>query len=103
MAKQDTAEKIRSKAKVALPPMYRVVLLNDDYSTMDFVVNVLQVIFRKTLEEANKIMLDVHNNGRGVCGVYPKDIAELKVAQVHHEASRREYPLRAVIEEDEGK
>lgn len=101
MSKTGVAEKTKSRSKTALPPMYRVVLLNDDYTTMDFVVSVLLVIFRKSHEEANQIMLSVHKNGRGVCGVYPLEIAEHKVRLVEEAAAKNEFPLKAIIEVEE--
>ncbi len=95
------AEKTKARSKTALPPMYRVVLLNDDYTTMEFVVEVLLVIFRKNQAEASQIMLNVHKNGRGVCGVYPLEIAEHKVVLVHEAATKHEFPLKAIIEVEE--
>jgi ATP-dependent Clp protease adaptor protein ClpS len=80
------------------PPKYAVVLLNDDYTTMEFVIEVLQRFFKKTGEEAMQIMLRVHQEGRGVAGVYSHDIAETKVFQVHQLAKSRGYPLHCVIE-----
>lgn len=88
----------RSKAKP--PQLYKVVLLNDDYTTMDFVIEVLQTIFNMSRERATQVMLKVHEEGSAVCGVYPKDIAETKVAQVITFARQREHPLRCVIEEN---
>ena len=70
------------KSRVKPPPMYKVLLLNDDYTPMDFVVAVLQTFFAMTREQATQIMLKVHREGMGVCGVYPKDIASTKVEQV---------------------
>jgi ATP-dependent Clp protease adaptor protein ClpS len=81
------------------PKMYRVILHNDDYTTMDFVVEVLMSIFHKPAAEATKIMLDVHRKGQGNAGVYTYDIAVTKMEQVHLEAKRREYPLRCSYEE----
>jgi len=83
---------------VTPPPLYQVVLLNDDYTPMEFVVMVLQRFFGKTLEDATRIMLQVHHEGRGVCGVYPRDIAASRVAQVARCARQREHPLRCVME-----
>lgn len=80
------------------PPKYAVVLLNDDYTTMEFVIEVLQRFFKKTGEEAMQIMLRVHQEGRGVAGVFSHDIAETKVFQVHQLAKSRGYPLHCVIE-----
>jgi ATP-dependent Clp protease adaptor protein ClpS len=80
------------------PDMYRVVLHNDDYTTKEFVVEVLQTVFQKPAIEATKIMMDVHKKGRGVVGVYTWDIAQTKVAQVHSLAKEQEFPLKCTIE-----
>ena len=80
------------------PEMYRVVMHNDHYTTMEFVVTVLRSIFHKTLLEATKIMMDVHRKGRGNVGVYTYDIASTKVAQVKQKAREFEYPLKCTIE-----
>ncbi|MBI1174582.1 MAG: ATP-dependent Clp protease adapter ClpS [Sideroxydans sp.] len=88
----------RSAAKP--PRLYKVVLLNDDYTTMEFVIEVLQTIFNMSRERATQIMLKVHQEGSAVCGVYPKDIAVSKVAQVTEFARQREHPLRCVTEEN---
>lgn len=82
------------------PKMYRVILHNDHYTTMDFVVDVLVKVFHKPAVEATKIMLDVHRRGRGVCGVYTYDIAVTKVTRVQTMAKLREYPLRCTLEEE---
>jgi len=87
------------KSKVKPPPMYQVVLLNDDYTPMDFVVSVLQTIFTMRREQATQIMLKVHKEGMGVCGVYPKDIAATKVEQVISFSRKHEHPLQCVMEE----
>ena len=90
-----------SKEKVRLkhPKEYKVLLLNDDYTTMDFVVSVLEGIFKKTPAEAMQIMLHVHRRGHGVAGIYTKEIAEAKVEMVHAKAADAGYPLRCTIEE----
>ncbi len=80
------------------PDMYKVVLHNDDYTTKEFVVEVLQTVFHKPAIEATKIMMDVHKRGKGVVGVYTWDIAQTKVAQVHQMAKEREYPLKCSVE-----
>ena len=85
--------------KIERPKLYRVILLNDDYSTMDFVVEVLVTIFHKQASEATRIMLDVHEKGKGIVGVYTYDIAATKIAQVTEMAEEREFPLKAVMEE----
>jgi len=89
-----------SNLKVSEPKKYKVFLLNDDYSTMDFVIDVLTNIFRKSIDEATQIMLNIHNNGRDVCGVYTHEIAATKVAQVKTIAREKGFPLKAVMEEE---
>lgn len=88
------------KSKVNRPKMYRVILVNDDYTTMEFVIEVLVTIFHKSATEATQIMLDVHEKGKGIVGVYPYDIAQTKVIQVEEMAQEREFPLRAAVEEE---
>jgi ATP-dependent Clp protease adaptor protein ClpS len=88
----------KSNPKTAEPQSFRVILLNDDYTTMDFVVDVLMAVFHKKPEDAGKIMLDVHRKGKGVVGLYPWDIAATKAEQVHSSARENEFPLRCVIE-----
>ena len=88
----------RTKHELKEPSLYRVILVNDDYTTMDFVVAVLENIFRRTPAEAAQIMLSVHNRGQGVAGIYAKEIAEAKVEQVHQKARASGYPLRCVME-----
>lgn len=80
------------------PPMFRVILHNDNYTTMDFVVEVLERVFLKSPAEAYRIMMQVHTQERGVCGVYPHDIAETRVSTVHEMARQRGFPLRASLE-----
>jgi len=81
------------------PKKYKVFLLNDDYTAMDFVVEVLMSIFHKTYQEAEQIMLDVHRKDRGVCGVYTFEVAETKIMQVSRLAREHGYPLKATMEE----
>ena len=81
------------------PKMYRVILHNDHYTTMDFVVEVLVRVFHKPAAEATKIMLDVHKKGAGMCGVFTYDIATTKVTMVHSMAKNREFPLKCSLEE----
>ena len=88
----------RSKTKP--PKLYKVILLNDDFTTMEFVVEVLQTFFFFFCERAMQVMLKVHNEGSAVCGVYPRDIAETKVAQVSAYAIQHGHPLRCSMEED---
>lgn len=78
--------------------MYKVFLHNDDYTTMDFVVDILQTVFHKTTQESVRIMLNVHHNGIGLCGLYTYEIAETKVEMVHQLARQREFPLRSSME-----
>lgn len=80
--------------------MYKVLLLNDDYTPMDFVVEILQQFFHKNREQATHIMLQVHTKGRGVCGVYTKDVAATKVEQVLQFAKAHQHPLQCVMEEN---
>ncbi len=86
----------RSKSKP--PSLYKVLLLNDDYTTMEFVIEVLQTFFAMDFERATQVMLKVHREGLAVCGVYPKDIAESKVSQVTAFAKQHEHPLRCEVE-----
>ena len=88
----------RAEAETRLPRLYRVLLHNDDYTTMEFVIEVLEGIFGKSPAEAFRIMLHVHENGRGVCCAYPHEIAETKVALVHERAREQGFPLRASME-----
>lgn len=82
------------------PPLYKVLLLNDDFTPMDFVIVVLQKFFAMDREQATRIMLKVHNEGRGLCGVYPRDIAATKVEQVAAFARDNQHPLACVMEEN---
>ena len=86
--------------EVKEPKKYKVFLLNDDYSTMDFVIEVLVKVFRKSTEESAKIMLNIHNNGKELCGVYTHEIASTKVAQVKTMARSKGFPLKALMEEE---
>lgn len=90
----------RDDIKVKKPKLYKVLLLNDDYTTMDFVVAVLESIFKKSPSEAMQIMLHVHQRGQGLCGVFPREIAEAKVQQVHDRARAEGHPLRCVMDEE---
>lgn len=93
-----TAVITRTRAKTKKPNLYRVLLLNDDYTPMEFVVHVLERFFRKTRDEATQIMLHVHNHGVGECGVYTFEVAETKVSQVMDFARQHEHPLQCVME-----
>ncbi len=83
------------------PEMFRVLLHNDDYTSMDFVVEILMRIFHKNLEDAQMIMINIHEKGRAVCGVYSHEIAETKAEQVKQLAKQNEFPLLATIEKDD--
>jgi ATP-dependent Clp protease adaptor protein ClpS len=82
------------------PKLYKVVLINDDYSTMDFVIMVLMAIFHKNQPDANKLMTAIHKSGQAVCGVYPFEVAETKVAQVAVMAEKHQFPLQSRLEEE---
>ncbi len=87
-----------TEQEVKEPPMYRVLLYNDDYTTMDFVVQILEEIFNKSPSDAVRIMLNVHHNGVGICGYYTGEVAETKVKAVHIRAREAGFPLRAGME-----
>jgi ATP-dependent Clp protease adaptor protein ClpS len=93
------AVKERVEIKKQEPTLYKVVLLNDDYTTMEFVMRVLESVFQKSPAEAYRIMMQVHVNGSGIAGVYPWEVAETKVETVTSMARHAEFPLRATIEE----
>ena len=88
------------KPKLKKPPLYKVILVNDDYTPMDFVVDVLRSFFGMNVEKATQIMLKVHTEGKGVCGVYSKDVAETKAAQVNEYSRECEQPLMCSVEVD---
>ncbi len=81
------------------PKQYKVVLLNDDYTSMDFVIEILMTVFHKSYQESEAIMLDIHKKDRGICGVYTYEIAETKVSQVSRLAREQGFPLKATMEE----
>lgn len=95
-----TAVITKTKPQTKRPNLYRVLLLNDDYTPMEFVVYVLERFFQKTREEATTIMLHVHQNGVGLCGVFTYEVAETKVAQVLDLARRHEHPLQCTMEKE---
>ncbi len=97
--KSDSAVKERVDTKKQHPTLFKVVLLNDDYTTMEFVIQVLETVFQKSPAEAYRIMMQVHQNGRGIAGVYPWEMAETKADTVRSLASTAGFPLRATIEE----
>jgi ATP-dependent Clp protease adaptor protein ClpS len=89
------------KLRIKPPPLYRVILLNDDYTPMEFVVEVLRRFFGMEVETATRVMLKVHTEGKGVCGVYPREIAETKAVEVNEFARTAEHPLLCDIEVDD--
>ena len=91
---------VKTRPETKKPSMYKVFLLNDDYTPMDFVVQVLEIFFNKTREEATTIMLQVHKSGSGLCGVYTFEIAETKVAQVMSAARQGQHPLQCIMEKE---
>ena len=93
-------DEISSGSKNDRPPMYKVILYNDDYTSMEFVVQILVDVFRKSLEKATQMMLNVHNKGKEICGVYPRQIAETKVETVHNLASNKGFPLKSTMEKE---
>jgi len=90
-----------TRPKLAKPPLYQVILLNDDYTPMHFVVEVLQLFFGMDYEKANQVMLHVHQRGKGVCGVFTREIAETKVAHVNQHSRESKHPLMCEMEEAE--
>ncbi len=89
-----------SKSKEKIPPMYKILLLNDDFTPMEFVIEVLKMFFSMDQEQATRIMLKVHTEGVGVCGIYTSDIASTKVSQVTEFSRKNQHPLRCVMEEN---
>jgi ATP-dependent Clp protease adaptor protein ClpS len=92
------ASKDKKEEKLKEPEEYRVILLNDHYTTKEFVVDILMLIFHKNEDDARRIMLDVHRKGQGTVGVYPWDIAQTKAEQVHAIARQHEFPLRCIVD-----
>jgi ATP-dependent Clp protease adaptor protein ClpS len=99
MTESGGAVKSRVRTEKKEPAVYRVILLNDDYTTMDFVVHVLETIFEKSPAEAYQVMMHVHEQGRGIAGVYPWEVAETKAEAVIGQARAAGFPLKAVTEE----
>jgi ATP-dependent Clp protease adaptor protein ClpS len=102
MGKQHQDDNVREarRARLAPPPMYKVLLLNDDFTPMEFVILVLQKFFAMDREQATRIMLKVHTEGRGICGIYARDVAATKVEQVAAFARDNQHPLACVMEEN---
>jgi ATP-dependent Clp protease adaptor protein ClpS len=90
-------KKNKTQVKIKKPDFYEVILLNDDFTTMEFVVKVLQLFFNMTKPKANKVMLKIHNDGSAVCGVYPYEVAETKVMEVINLAKQNQYPLICIM------
>ncbi|MCX8506003.1 MAG: ATP-dependent Clp protease adapter ClpS [Alphaproteobacteria bacterium] len=91
---------VRDKPQTKKPPMYKVLMLNDDYTPMEFVIHVLERFFAKNREEATRIMLHVHQQGVGICGVFTYDVAETKVTQVMDFARKHLHPLQCTLDKD---
>jgi len=88
-----------ARPKLKRPPMYKVILLNDDYTPMEFVVQILETFFSMDREKATRVMLNVHTKGKGVCGIFTRDVAETKVKQVNEYARNHQHPLLCDLEE----
>jgi ATP-dependent Clp protease adaptor protein ClpS len=102
MAQINNTEDIQispEKQKTKLPSIYKVIILNDDYTPMEFVVYTIQNVFKKSHDEATRIMLKIHTEGQGVCGMFPLEIAETKMKQVLNLAKEHQHPLQCIIEE----
>ncbi len=95
---QQETEKLQQTIRSGPPSMWQVVLLNDDFTPMDFVTTVLQTIFNMDYERATQIMLKIHTEGRGICGIFPKDIAATKVSEVTRYARQNQHPLQCIME-----
>lgn len=95
-----TSVVLKTRPKTKKPSLYKVLLLNDDYTPMDFVVEVLEIIFNKSRAEATTIMLHVHKKGVGLCGVYTHEVAETKVTQVMDAARQQQHPLQCIMEKE---
>jgi ATP-dependent Clp protease adaptor protein ClpS len=91
---------LSEEIKIKFPKRYKVLILNDDYTSMEFVVDILMSVFHKSYEQAEAIMLDVHKRDKGVCGVYTYEIAETKVLTVHKRAKESGFPLKCIMEEE---
>ena len=96
----DTGLAVKTRAKTKKPSMYKVLMLNDDYTPMEFVIYILERVFNKNQDQATDIMLHVHQKGVGLCGVFTYDVAETKAAQVMDMARRNQHPLQCTIEKD---
>jgi len=92
-----------ARPKLKRPPLYKVILMNDDYTPMDFVVHILEIFFSIDRENATRIMLDVHTHGKGVCGIFTHEIAETKVSLVNDYSRENQHPLLCTLEKPKGK
>lgn len=90
----------KKKHKLRTPSLFKVVMLNDDYTTTEFVIGILKTVFHKSEEEAIQFMLDVHENGAGICGIYTKDVAKTKVTEVYQISYKNDFPLKCKIERE---
>lgn len=88
----------KEEVEVKRPRMYNVILLNDDYTSMEFVIDVLVRIFGKNIKEAEAITMDIHHNERGICGTFPKNVAEMKSKKVNEYAKVNQFPLKSIVE-----
>lgn len=95
-----TEHEVMDEVSIKYPSRYKVLILNDDYSSMEFVIDVLMSIFHKSYEEAEAVMLEVHKRDKGICGIYTYEIAETKVMEVHKKAKENGFPLKAIMEEE---
>lgn len=98
--REDSGVAVRTRPKIQHPSHYRVLMLNDDFTPMEFVVQVLETYFGKSLEEATEIMLQIHHKGVGICGIFTREVAETKAAQVMDLARANQHPLRCTIERE---
>ena len=101
MERSDNAEGLKlkpEKVKPKLPRIYKVIILNDDFTPMEFVANVIQNVFNKSKDDATRIMLQIHTEGIGICGIFPFEIAETKMNQVLNLAKESQHPLQCIIE-----
>ena len=89
-----------AKPRLKVPSLYKVILNNDDYTPMDFVIQILELFFSMNSENATRIMLDVHTNGKGICGIFSREIAETKVAQVNNYSRENQHPLLCTMEKE---
>ena len=94
----DTILASKSQSKTEKPPLYKILLLNDDFTPMEFVASIIQKVFNKTQDDATRIMLQIHTEGIGICGTYPFEIAETKMNQVLNLAKESQHPLQCIIE-----